>query len=275
MAQISCRTEITRPIPPSTAPPGVSTLQRILLEFASVLLPLGITPRHFCDLSREAFVRAAAANSRLRNGRVNYSRVAVQTGLSRASVTHVLTKPSRGARTSKAQSVTERVISGWKRDRRFSSAANKPNPLPIVGPSNSFVALVKRYAGDVPYRAVLVELQRIRWATIRSNVVHFRPSNHAKGKQDAKGLEAVAPVLIESLRIASATTGNGVSKSMHTLVVPVADRAEGAKAVQAVMSAAKRSAKPRRATAAKADCHSAAFVRVTILVSDDASESEV
>src|SRR6185312_2171157 len=48
-------------------------LQCLLDELAIALLPRGITPNGFSVLARDAFVRAAAGNSRLRNGKINHS----------------------------------------------------------------------------------------------------------------------------------------------------------------------------------------------------------
>src|SRR5205085_3830883 len=60
---------------------GASVLQELLTELAFVLLPRGMTPKRFGELARSAFVQAAADMSKLRNGKVNHSRVAAQTGL--------------------------------------------------------------------------------------------------------------------------------------------------------------------------------------------------
>ena len=67
-----------------------SVLQELMRELAFILLARGMTPRDFSELSRLAFVQAAAARSKLRNGRVNHSRVAAQTGLTRADVKRLL-----------------------------------------------------------------------------------------------------------------------------------------------------------------------------------------
>src|SRR5947209_3539605 len=69
-------------------------LLQLLQEFAATLLTRGMTPRLFGELTRWAFVRAAAERSRMRNGRVNHSRVAAQTGLSRADVKRLLRPPN-------------------------------------------------------------------------------------------------------------------------------------------------------------------------------------
>ncbi|MFZ1982933.1 MAG: DUF6502 family protein, partial [Desulfatitalea sp.] len=53
-----------------------------------------------------------------------------------------------------------RVIAGWRRDSEFQTPDGRPATLSFQGPSASFSALVKRYSGDMPARAVLDELKR-------------------------------------------------------------------------------------------------------------------
>src|SRR5438046_10519716 len=93
---------------------GASVLQELLTELAFVLLPRGMTPKRFSELARSAFVQAAADMSKLRNGTVNHSRVAAQTGLSRADVTRLLTRNIFDS-VRPDQTPGRRGISGWPR----------------------------------------------------------------------------------------------------------------------------------------------------------------
>src|SRR5258707_10129732 len=139
---------------------GASVLQELLTELAFVLLPRGMTPKRFSELARSAFVQAAADMSKLRNGKVNHSRVAAQTGLSRADVKRLLRSNVFDSARSD-QTPVRRVISGWRTDRKFANRVGRPKRLRISGSSMSFTGLVKKYGGDVPHRAVLDELRRI------------------------------------------------------------------------------------------------------------------
>src|SRR5580698_8732485 len=98
---------------------GASLLHELMRELAFVLLTQGITPKSFGDLSRVAFVEAAATHSRLLNGRINQSRVAAQTGLSRADVKRLLARKRDDIQMSLRPTPVERVITGWRNDRRF------------------------------------------------------------------------------------------------------------------------------------------------------------
>src|SRR5579871_5480591 len=135
---------------------GYFALQALLQEFASALLPHGMTPRLFGELARSAFVNAAAQRSRLRNGRVNQSRIAARTGLSRADVKRLLGNLGYPAA---EMPPVERVIDGWQRDRAYTDKRGKPRRLTISGRRPDFVRLSQKYAGDIPYRAILDELE--------------------------------------------------------------------------------------------------------------------
>ena len=69
---------------------GNAVLRELLRELALTLVPRGMTPKVFGEISRHAFVHAAARISRQANGRINHSRVAALTGLSRAEVKRIL-----------------------------------------------------------------------------------------------------------------------------------------------------------------------------------------
>ena len=158
------------------APPfrGTFLLQELLTELAFVLLPRGITPRRFNELAKYAFVLAATKMSRFRNGRVNYSRVAAQTGLSRADVKRLLASDVLDAFRS-AHAPTERVINGWRTDRVFADKLGHPRRLRITGSRPSFASLVRKYGGDVTQRAVLDELRRTGAVKDNGQTVWLRP----------------------------------------------------------------------------------------------------
>jgi Family of unknown function (DUF6502) len=196
---------------------SASLLHELMRELAFVLLTQGMTPKSFGELSRAAFVEAAATHSRLLNGRVNQSRVAAQTGLSRADVKRLLVVKSGDIQMSLRPTPVERVIAGWRNDRRFVNAKGTPKPLPISRGAPSFALLAKKYAGDVPYRAVLGELERINAVMVKRDRVLL--TIDPRKRVDFSALAAVVPALIDGLRIASAT-GDDPSKSVYRLQIP-------------------------------------------------------
>lgn len=166
-----------------------SSLKQLVCDLATVLLPLGVTPRLLSDLSREAFVRAAAATARLRNGKINQSRVSAQTGLTRAYVRQVLRGRSRHPTAARGRTPIELVTNGWKSDRALTSPSGKPKALPINGPGPSFFALAETYSPDVPYRALLCELERKGIAIVKDGQVRLR-SSKTKGQSPVLTLKA-------------------------------------------------------------------------------------
>jgi hypothetical protein len=197
---------------------GAAVLQSLLSELASILLPRGMTPKRFSELARYAFVQAAADTTKLRNGRVNHSRVAAQTGLTRADVKRLLSRngfePSKGGKTA-----VERVIHGWRTDREFAVSPGRTKALQIAGPKGSFARLVKKYGGDVPHRAILDELRRIGAVRDSGDVVQLRRSLNFRQRNNYKFLSLVLPVLIDGLRVASKWDGSNVS-SVQRLTIP-------------------------------------------------------
>jgi hypothetical protein len=198
---------------------GAAVLRELLTELAFVLLPRGMTPKRFGELVRSAFVQAAADMSRLRNGRVNHSRVAAQTGLTRADVKRLL-RQNVFASAHRGQTAVERVIDGWRTDREFATRPGHPKRLKISGPRGSFARLVRKYGGDVPHRAVLDELRRIGAVNDIDSSVQLQGSPHLRQRHDFGFLSPVLPALVDGLRIASKKAGSNTASSIHRLNLP-------------------------------------------------------
>ena len=209
--------------PPPLAPPrrGTSNLQELLRELAFVLLPRGMTPRTFGELSRSAFVQAAADRSRLRNGRINHSRVAAQTGLTRADVKRLLNRDMSAEPFVSPETPVEKVINGWRCDPQFSNGRGSPRLLTIAGKRPSFSALARKYAGDVPHRAVLDELRRMKAVLTSVEHVQLRAQAQLRIRHSFGFLSPVMPVLIDGLRIASENLRPDPSTSIQRLLIPI------------------------------------------------------
>jgi hypothetical protein len=149
-------------------------ISQILMSMAAPLMSAGITPDEFAALSRAAFVNAAAATCRLRNGRVNESRIAVVTGLSRQEIARLRSQPSPPPTNLSGQRIS-RILAGWQSDPVFSSFGGKPNTLPFRSSTGSFAELVRRHGGDVTARAVLDEMRRLKLVRFdRKRVIPLR-----------------------------------------------------------------------------------------------------
>jgi hypothetical protein len=174
-------------------------LQELLVELASVLLPCGVTPKAFAGFAKYAFAQAAARTSKLGNGKINRSRVAAKTGLSRAEVSSML---RRGFVVSSRvdESPLHKVIRGWGTDRRFTRSRGGPKHLKMSNARGSFRHLVKCYAGDIPYRAVLDELVLIGAVVIRKENVELQMANLEGVQNDYRFLVPALRMLVDALR---------------------------------------------------------------------------
>jgi hypothetical protein len=178
-------------------------LQRLLLGLAQQLIPAGLTPSYFGDLATQAFVQAGAQISKCRNGRVNSSRVAVLTSLRRAEVKRLLNE-SLELRASllKNQPRTQRVLAGWRTDRRYIDNRGLPRRLQLQGRSGSFASLVQEFGGDVPPRAVLEELRRLRVVRCRGDSIELTRDRVPRDQAAFKSLRGLMEVLLGDLNAA-------------------------------------------------------------------------
>jgi len=151
---------------PSRAPePNAlhAALRRILRPLARILLRNGIAFAEFAEQAKRAFVESAENDFRVAGRRPSISRSAILTGLTRKEVSRLskLASGDGADDTRERFNRAARVISGWVRDVRFAQASGAPAGLEFEG-DWSFSLLVRLYGGDVPPRAVLDELLRVR-----------------------------------------------------------------------------------------------------------------
>jgi hypothetical protein len=184
---------------------------------------VGITPRLFGDLAARAFVKAACRASTLRNGRINQSRVAVLTGLSRAEVRNVM-RGSRGAR-SLRQPRTMRVVEGWVSDPRYSTPNGVPRALPMTGSTGSFAALVGKYAGDVPHHAVLEELRRLKLVREEHDRLWLAAPVTSATRALSRSLALLLSVVSDGVALSS-TRATGAAPGVHRLTLRATDARE-------------------------------------------------
>ena len=183
-----------------------------------MLLPRGVTPQRFSRIARQAFIRAAAERSRLKNGRINQSKVAALTGLTRREIKQILDldhatpKANRSARTPSA-----RIVQGWLTDRRFLTKQGRPKMLTNHGGKSSFQRLVKDYGGDISPRAVLEELAHSKAIRIVGRQLELRADKFSTEKAHLGALSRVLPALIDVLRIASVERRNQLDPLLYRL----------------------------------------------------------
>ena len=134
----------------------------LLLPVVRFVLRHGVTWSEFSDLTKEAYVQVARADYGIQGRPTNNSRVAMLTGLSRREVAKVRDRLLDGPEIAEDLQGNQisRILTGWHVDSEFCDNKGRPKDLPISGPTGSFTALLKRYAGDLPHGAIRKEMQQ-------------------------------------------------------------------------------------------------------------------
>lgn len=145
---------------------------RLLTSLARVLLRYSVSAQEAEQLLRRAFVDVAARDHGLRGRPTSKSRIASLTGLSRKEVALLLEHPSDLTPDRATPNRAIRVVSAWLREPAY-QAGDGPAALPLSGEGQTFESLVIRYSGDVPYRALLRDLERTGVVAVRDGTVHL------------------------------------------------------------------------------------------------------
>ncbi len=176
---------------------------RLLRPLARFLLEARIGIGEFNALARLAYVQAAVQSAAAGGGyRVNVSRVAALTGLTRVEVAALLAE-ERGAppRQHRGRVRAERVLQGWWNDPEFQDRSGAPERLKRKGPKLSFAALVKRYSGDAHNAAAILD-ELLHSQAIRERedgTLEALSRTCANVSWDDRGIEAVGEELAEHL----------------------------------------------------------------------------
>lgn len=176
---------------------------RLLEPLARLLLDARIGIGEFSTLARLAYVRAAVQEAQeSRAGRVNVSRIAATTGLTRVEVAALLAE-QRGARPRKQRGRVraERVLQGWWNDPQFQDRSGAPARLPRKGARRSFAALVKRHSGDSHNAAAILE-ELLHSQAVRENAdgtLQAVSRTCVNVGWDEEGIEALGEELAEHI----------------------------------------------------------------------------
>lgn len=149
----------------------IGALAQALIPVAQLCMKSGMGAGELQIAVKIACISVAAESAKLGN-RLNNSRIAAATGLTRKEVRTLFGLVKSGgvaAGKEVAKQRTTRVLHGWRTDPEFLDGHGSPLPLVIRGPGVTFHALVRRYAGDVTPISVLNELKRTGSVSIISN----------------------------------------------------------------------------------------------------------
>lgn len=174
-------------------------LQEALLPICKMLLRHGFGTGELIDAAKIAYVRAAADEIFPAGARINISRLAVVTGLTRKEIAELLQRRGKNPATKSPRKSLQqralRVLQGWSVDPIFQRPSGRRADLSLKGERQSFSSLVKRYGGDVTPVSVLRELERM-------NAVTITPSGRVKFRRKAIGSGAhVTQQMVEFVRL--------------------------------------------------------------------------
>lgn len=135
-------------------------LSLMLKPLIRLFIAQGVTHAEFSETAKEVYVEMALRHFES-EGRVNKSRVAILTGLTRKEVKNVIDRTLEEGAQQKTYSRPERVLTGWYSDPKFQGPYGIPLELTYDSGTEeepSFVDLVRQYSGDMAPRQMLKQL---------------------------------------------------------------------------------------------------------------------
>lgn len=169
-------------------------LRMMLKPLIRLLISQGVSHGDFSEAAKDVYVEVAIRHFD-ESGKLNQSKIAILTGLTRKEVKNVIDRAISVEAHSKNYSRPSRVLAGWHSDPRYIGPYGVPLEIPyeasgVDGPS--FVELVKTYSGDMAPRPMLVELTRV------GAVVELENRTYKVVRRDFEA-EALSPELVERL----------------------------------------------------------------------------
>jgi len=140
----------------------LQALRMMLKPLVKLFISQGVTHAEFAEAAKDVYVEIALRDFETSN-RVNKSRVAILTGLTRKEVKNVIDRALTSGMQEKMYSRPERVLAGWYSDPNYTGPYGIPLELPYESSGSnepSIVALVRTYSGDMAPRQMLNELLR-------------------------------------------------------------------------------------------------------------------
>jgi hypothetical protein len=131
-----------------------------LKPLVRLLIAQGVTHAEFSETAKEVYVEVALRRFENRE-KLNKSRIAILTGLTRKEVKNVIDRSLATSFKEKTHSRPARVLTGWYSDPAYQGPYGIPLELPYEssdGEEPSFVRLVKEYSGDMAPRQMLNQL---------------------------------------------------------------------------------------------------------------------
>lgn len=194
----------------STLNAAVMTLLRPLVR---ILLRNGVAWGAFAELAKKTYADIAWQEFAEPGRKPSVSRVSALTGLTRKEAKRLLEldDPADGEGMQRYHRAV-RVISGWLNDSAFRAPDGQPLPLPLEGEATSFAALVKRYSGDIPPRAMLAVLEAAESVRVEDGRVHLVRHAYVPSRDP-----------VDKIRILGTDTAELIGTIDHNLTSPPDD----------------------------------------------------
>ena len=169
-------------------------LGMMLKPLVRLLISQGVSHGDFSEVAKDGYVEMAIRHFD-DTAKLNQSRIAILTGLTRKEVKNVIDRAIGAEPHSKNYSRPSRVLAGWHSDPKYTGPYGVPLEIPYEssgagGPS--IVELVRTYSGDMAPRPMLKELVRV------GAVVELENKTFKAVRRDFEA-EALSPELVERL----------------------------------------------------------------------------
>lgn len=180
------------------------SVAELLQALAPTLVESGVTAHQIADLAKDALIAAASPGARMASGRINHSKVAALTGLTRVEV-RIRTSPRSKPRQTPIRALdrSARAVAGWTRDPQFLDKKGRPMRLTLRGRFSGFQSLVRKHSGDVPPRAVLEALKAKGLVEIVDGAVQLKPTRVSQQASTGTALLELSPYLENLIRTAA------------------------------------------------------------------------
>jgi hypothetical protein len=169
-------------------------VRMMLKPLVKLLISQGVSHGDFSEAAKDVYVEMAIRHFD-KSTKVNQSRTAILTGLTRKEVKNVIDRAISAEPHSKNYSRPSRVLAGWHSDPKYIGPYGVPLEIPYelsVAEMPSFTELVRTYSGDMASRPMLKELVRV------GAVVELENKTYKAVRRDFEA-EALSPELVERL----------------------------------------------------------------------------
>jgi len=173
----------------------LAACRHMLQPLVRILLRQGVLYGEFSDAVRGAYIDIAKDELVPAGRPQTDSRIAILTGLTKRDVEKIRSESSDDEDDVGLNRIA-RVLQGWSQDPEYLGPYGLPLEIPFAGDKLSFEHLVRKYADDVPARALLEELIRVDAAKETDDqYVRLLTRTYVPSPLDPVGLERMGNVV--------------------------------------------------------------------------------